>query len=78
MCQNTTTRVYGAWIKKTLCFIFNEHITRCTVVITSLLDRDKPLEAPASLKQVYCETGLSKLMTTKYVMVIFRYVYMNA
>ena len=34
--------------------MFNKHITPCTVVITSLLVRDKPPEAPASVKQVYC------------------------
>ena len=32
--------------------MFNKHITACTVVITSLLVRDKPLEASASVKRV--------------------------
>ena len=50
MCQNTTMRVNGAWIKS---FMFKKHITPCTVVITSLLVRDKALEAPASVKRVY-------------------------
>ena len=33
--------------------MFNKHITPCTVFITSLLVRDKPLEVPASVKRVY-------------------------
>ena len=32
-----------------------KHITPCTVVITSLLVRDKPLGAPPSVNQVYCK-----------------------
>ena len=32
--------------------MFNKHITPCTVVITSLLGRDKPIEAPAYVKRV--------------------------
>ena len=39
---------------KDIAFYVQKHITPCTVVITSLLVRDKPLEAPASVKQVYC------------------------
>ena len=31
--------------------MFNKHITPCTVVITSLLVRHKPLEAPASVNE---------------------------
>ena len=34
-------------------FYVQKHITPCTVVITSLVVRDKPLEAPASVKRVY-------------------------
>ena len=36
-----------------LHFMFKNHMTRCTVVITALLVRDKSLEAPASVKRVY-------------------------
>ena len=39
---------------KDIAFYFQKHITPCTVVITSLLVRDKPLGSPASVKQVYC------------------------
>ena len=53
MCQNTTIRVNGAWIK-IYCVYVQKHITPCTVVITSLLGRDKPLVAPASVKRVFC------------------------
>ena len=33
-------------------------MTPCRVVITSLLVRDKPLEAPASVKRVYCARSI--------------------
>ena len=39
---------------KYIAFYVQKHITSCTVVITSRLVRDKPLEAPASVKRVYC------------------------
>ena len=52
MCQNTTMRVYRAWIKD-IAFYVQKHITPCTVVITSLLVHDKPLGAPAYVKRVY-------------------------
>ena len=35
---------------KDIVFYVQKHITPCTVVITSLLVHDKPLEAPASVK----------------------------
>ena len=35
-------------------YFFQKHITPCTVVITSLLVRNKPLGAPASVKRVLC------------------------
>ena len=35
--------------------MFKKHIKPCTVVITSLPVRDKPLEAPSSVKRVYCQ-----------------------
>ena len=54
MCQNTTMRVNGAWVKRYCVLCSNTYITPCTVVITSLLVPDKPLEAPASVKRVYC------------------------
>ena len=60
MCQNTTMRLNGAWIKR-YCVYAQKHITPCTVVITSLLVRDKPLEAPPSVKGiiVYCWNHMS-------------------
>ena len=39
--------------------MFKNHITPCTVVITSLLVCDKPLEAPAYVKRVYSDGGAS-------------------
>ena len=39
---------------KDIAFYVQKHITPCTVVKTSLLVCDKPLEAPASVKRVYC------------------------
>ena len=41
---------------KDIAFYVQKHITACTVVITSLLVRDKPLGAPASVKWVYVLT----------------------
>ena len=42
------------WINgKYNAFYVQNHITPSTVVITSLLVRDKPLRAPASVKRVY-------------------------
>ena len=38
---------------KYIAFYVQKHITPCTVVITSLLVRDKPPEAPAYVKRVY-------------------------
>ena len=38
---------------KDVAFYVERRITPCTVVITSLLVRDKPLGVPASVKQVY-------------------------
>ena len=38
---------------KILRFYVQKHITPCTIVITSLLVRDKPLGSPASVKGVY-------------------------
>ena len=38
---------------KDIAFNVQKHITLCTVVVTSLLVRDKPLKAPASVKRVY-------------------------
>ena len=38
---------------KDIAFYVQKHITPCTVVKTSLLVRDKPLGAPASVKRVY-------------------------
>ena len=43
------------WMEHGLKDIFyvQKHMTSCTVVITSLLVRDKPLGLPASVKRVY-------------------------
>ena len=38
---------------KDIAFYVQTHITRCAVVITSVLVRDKPLGSPASVKRVY-------------------------
>ena len=38
---------------KDIVFYVQKHITPCTVVITSLLVRDKPPGSPASVKRVY-------------------------
>ena len=38
---------------KYIAFYVQSHITLCTVAITSLLVRDKPIGAPASVKRVY-------------------------
>ena len=38
---------------KDIAFYVQKHITPCTIVITSLLVRDKPLGSPASVKGVY-------------------------
>ena len=58
MCQNTTMRVNGAWIIRYWVYV-QTHTTPCTVVITSLLVRHKPLGTPASVKRVYClESGI--------------------
>ena len=42
---------------KDIAFYVQKHISLCTVVITSLLVRDKPPGAPASVKRVYCNVG---------------------
>ena len=39
---------------KYIAFYVQKHITPCSVVITSLLVCNKPLEAPASVKLVNC------------------------
>ena len=57
MCQNITMRVNWAWIKRYCVFFVQKHITPCSVVITSLLVREKPLGSPASVKRVYCKTS---------------------
>ena len=42
-----------AWIKRYCVFFVQKYITPCTVVITSVLVREKPLGSPASVKRVY-------------------------
>ena len=55
---------------KEMAFYVQKHITPCTVVITSLLVRDKPLGAAASVKRAYSETGfpqgLKKTLKMKF------------
>ena len=43
---------YMEYALKDIAFYVQKHITPCTVVLTSVLVRDKPLEAPASVKRV--------------------------
>ena len=59
MCQNTTMRINGAWINS-YCVLCSKHIIPCTVVITSLLVRDKPLVYWAQVKAalVHCKVYL--------------------
>ena len=40
---------------KDIAFYVKKHATTCTVVISSLLVRDKPLGSPASVKRVYSD-----------------------
>ena len=40
-------------------FYVQKHITPCTVVITSMLVRDKPLGVPASMKRVYWTANIT-------------------
>ena len=47
---------------KDIVFFVQNHITLCTVVITSLLVRDKPLGVPASVKRVYWDTIMAAHM----------------
>ena len=47
---------------KDIVFYAQNHITLCTVVITSLLVRDKPLGVPASVKRVYWDTIMAAHM----------------
>ena len=61
----------GKWSmdEKILRFMFKNVLTHCTTVITSLLVRDKPLWAPASVKRVYCKeraTGNEFRVYTRY------------
>ena len=51
---------------KDIAFYAQKHITPCIVVITSLLARDKPLEAPASVKRVYRGNRLDYLKRTSH------------
>ena len=46
MCQNTTMRVYGAWIE--IYYIdVQKHITHLSMCYNPPIVRDKPLGAPA-------------------------------
>ena len=59
--QNTTMRLYGAWIKR-YCISCSKNLTPCTFAITSLRVRDKPLGASASVKRVYCNNSRSDML----------------
>ena len=48
ICQNTTMRVYGAWIKRHCVLCSKTYNTSCISLVC-----DKPLGAPPSVKQVY-------------------------
>ena len=47
---------------KDIAFYVQKHITLCTVVITSLLVRDKPLGVSASVKRVYYMQGYAGII----------------
>ena len=52
MFQNTTMRVYGAWVQ-TYYALFQKHIAALEMCHNQSLAGDKPLEAPVSVKMVY-------------------------
>ena len=52
MCQNTTMRVYGAWIKYIMLYV-QKHITPLVMCYNPPLVRDKPLGVPAFVKLIY-------------------------
>ena len=52
MCQNTTMRVYGPWIK-TYCVLCSKHVVAMSMCYNPALVRDKLLWTPASVKRVY-------------------------
>ena len=58
MCQNTAMREMEHGLKYSTFYV-QKHITPCTVVITSLLVRDKPLGVPACVNRVYSQLELS-------------------
>ena len=55
MRQNTTMRVYGAWIKLSTVYV-QKHIVGLVMCYNQPLVHDKLLGAPASVKLVYCST----------------------
>ena len=52
MCQNTTMRVYGPWIK-TYCVLCSKRVVAMSMCYNPALVRDKLLWTPASVKRVY-------------------------
>ena len=53
MCQNTTMRVYEAWIKH-IAFNVKKYVAPLAMCYNPPLVLDTPLESPASVKVVYC------------------------
>ena len=53
MCQNTTTRVYGPWIKTYFVFCVQKRVVAMGMCYNPALVRDKPLGSPASVKRVF-------------------------
>ena len=53
MCQNTTIRVYGAWVKIYYVLCPKTYIAASAKYHNPPLVRDKPLGMPASVKLVY-------------------------
>ena len=55
LCQNTTMRVYGAWIRIHHIYV-QKHIA--PLAICSNLVHDKPLEVPIFVKRAYSPRGM--------------------
>ena len=62
MCQNTTMRVYGAWI--TYYILCQKLIATLAMCHNPTLVRNKPLGAPASVKLVSSEQQMDKSIKT--------------
>ena len=72
MCQNTTMRVYGAWIKS-YYVLYPTNTSGLDMRDNPPLIRDKPLGAPASVKLVYnnvisdCDANIVKFALNGFV-----------